>query len=212
MPTTNSPTGPDATGATRRRYLGWLGGLGLGGFLGAGLVTLGDLTVDRVDPAGADAGLAGQRLVYAHVEPDEGSLDGHVHDEDLFVRATDFERPGALQAVLAYPEHLVSRRPYGVLVHRLEAARPTGLDGAFAAFGAACTHCGSLLQWRPRGGPDGQGVDECPFDGCQFDPARGGAVVAGPATEALLPVDLAADRLGYLLLTGGWERPTGPER
>lgn len=206
MTTTTSPTGPDATAATRRRYLGWLGGVGLVGFLGVAATPLGDLARDRTAPARAADGLAGQRLVYAHVEAGEHDVGGHVHDPTLFVRPAHFERPGALGAVLAYPERAVNRRPFGVLVHRLQPADRATLAGSLAAYGAACTHCGTLLRWHPGGGPDGQDVDECPRDGCQFDPARGGRPVAGDATEPLPGVDVSPDAAGVLTLAGGWLR------
>ena len=205
MTTTTSPTGPDPA-ATRRRYLGWLGGVGLVGFLGVAATPLGDLTRDLTAPAPAADGLAGQRLVYAHVEAGEYDVGGHVHDATLFVRAADFERPGALGAVLAYPERAVNRRPFGVLVHRLQPADHTTLAGPLAAYGAACTGCGTLLRFHRGGGPDGQDVDECPLDGCQFDPARGGRPVAGRATAALPRVDVSPDAVGVLTLAGGWLR------
>lgn len=206
MTTTTSPTGPDSTAATRRRYLGWLGGVGLVGVLGVAATPLGDLTRDRTASDRAADGLAGQRLVYAHVEAGEDDIGGHVHDPTLFVRAGHFERAGALEAVLAYPERVVNQRPYGVLVHHLSTTDHATPADPLAAFSAACTHCGTLLQWRPGAGPDGQGVDECPLDGCQFDPAQDGRPVAGVATEPLPRVDLSLDPAGVLTLAGSWLR------
>jgi len=53
-------------------------------------------------------------------------------------------------------------------------------DGAFAAYERACTHRGVLVNYDPA-----THCLVCPAHGAIFDPARGGRVVQGPATEAL---------------------------
>lgn len=211
------PTDGERTNVGRRRLLGWIGGISVAGFVGATLVPLADLSRTAPTPATAAEGLAGQRLVYAHVEPAEHAVGGHEHSDDVYVRAADFERRGALDASVAYPEQVGGEGPYAVMLHGLDAdllESPTDLaltDDGFVAYGAGCTHCGTLLRWVEGGGPSGQGVDECPLHGCQFDPSRGGEVVAGPATEALPQVGVAVAGDGVFALTSGFGRPSDGE-
>lgn len=192
--------------ARRRRVLKVVGALSLAGFAGAFAVPLKDLDMSGL--AGlTGAGIAGQRLVYAHHEPDESAIGGHEHDADLFVHIDDFEGPNALDAVLAYPEHLVGDATAAVLLHRLDPTEiepPTDLsrtvDG-FVAYGAGCPHCGTVLRWSEGAGDAGRGMDVCPLHGCEFDPYRGGEVVRGPAEEGLTQVGVAVNDDGVLELT-----------
>jgi len=197
------------TAVGRRRVLSWLGGVGVVAFVGALVAPLKGLHAATVSAAPSGSGLVGQRLVYAHVEPDEFAVGGHTHDASLYVKAADFDRPSALEAVLAYPERLVGAADYGVLVHRLDPAAflpPMDLaltDGGFAAYGAGCPVCGSLLRWTEDGTPTGRGVDRCPEHGCEYDPYRGGAPVAGPTTVRLPQVGVGVGPDGVLTLTTG---------
>jgi Rieske Fe-S protein len=65
--------------------------------------------------------------------------------------------------------------------------------GAFAAYEKACTHRGVYVNYDPA---SHQLV--CPAHGAIFDPARGGAVTQGPATQALPAVPLHIDANGTI--------------
>jgi rieske iron-sulfur protein len=77
-------------------------------------------------------------------------------------------------------------------------------DGV-VAFSAVCTHAGCIVSaWIAD-----RHVLLCPCHGSQYDPARDGAVVAGPAPQPLptLPVGVAD---GVLVVAGGFSaRPGG---
>lgn len=209
-----TPTQPaDEPTVDRRRVLGWLGGIGAVGLLGATVVQRWPVPAAAAE---APDGLVGQRLVYAHHEADEHAIDGHAHDPGLYVRAADFDRPSSLDAVVAYPERLVGDLRYAVLVHRLDAAAfgpPTDPDlavGDLIAYSGICPECGSLLRFDDRDTATGRGVDRCPVHGCQFDPYHGGRVMAGAAEEPLDQFGLGLNDEGVLVLTAAEPgQPTG---
>lgn len=66
-------------------------------------------------------------------------------------------------------------------------------DGSFVAYEKACTHRGVFVGYNPT---THQFV--CPAHGAIFDPARKGAVVQGPATQALPQVVLRIDANGAI--------------
>lgn len=208
MYTKPPPGDTDGPATGRRRLLAWLGGLGAAGLVGSAVAPLADpISPASATPATGD-GLVGQRLVYAHHESGERAVGGHTHDDDLYARAADFARPSALDAVLTYPERLVGEESYAVLLHRL---RPDTLgaptvssltaDG-FVAYGATCTHCGTLLRWDSDAGE--AGLDICPYDGCQFDPRHGGQPVTGPAETPLPQLGVRLTAAGAFELTTGF--------
>ncbi|MEF8774833.1 MAG: Rieske (2Fe-2S) protein, partial [Halobacteriales archaeon] len=75
----------------------------------------------------------------------------------------------------------------------------------YAAYTKVCTHAGCMVDDR-----DGATL-VCPCHQANFDPARGAAVTGGPAPRALpqLPITLSSG--GYLIATGDFEGPVGPE-
>lgn len=66
-------------------------------------------------------------------------------------------------------------------------------DGAFAAYEKACTHKGVFVAYDPA-----TRCLVCPAHGAIFDPARHGAVVQGPATQALPQVTVHIDATGAI--------------
>jgi thiosulfate dehydrogenase [quinone] large subunit len=57
------------------------------------------------------------------------------------------------------------------------------------AYSRVCTHAGCLVGYDPS-----SRLLVCPCHGAEFDPARQGEVVAGPAPSPLAPVQVAVDR------------------
>jgi Rieske Fe-S protein len=57
------------------------------------------------------------------------------------------------------------------------------LDGRYVSFDALCTHAGCPVLYDPR-----RRLLACPCHGATFDPARGGAVTAGPTQIPLMPL------------------------
>ena len=61
-------------------------------------------------------------------------------------------------------------------------------DGSIVAFDAGCTHAGCPVDYVPQ-----DKLLECPCHGAIFDPAQGGAVLAGPTSQPLLELPIVID-------------------
>src|SRR5579875_274018 len=91
--------------------------------------------------------------------------------------------PGTIAQISAVPANssvsftIPSNGDPGVLVHLN--------NGQFVAFDATCTHAGCPVSYDPS-----SQLLLCPCHGAQFDPARGAAVVGGPAPTPLAPVPI----------------------
>jgi nitrite reductase/ring-hydroxylating ferredoxin subunit len=71
-------------------------------------------------------------------------------------------------------------------------------SGTIVAFDAVCTHAGCAVEYVPQ-----DRALECPCHGAAFDPANGGAVLAGPAPSPLLAVPITIDqKTGEIRLSG----------
>ena len=71
-------------------------------------------------------------------------------------------------------------------------------DGRYVAYDAVCTHAGCTVQYDPT-----RRQLVCPCHGAAFDPARGAAVIAGPAPSPLTPLAIRVDAQGHVYALDG---------
>ena len=91
-----------------------------------------------------------------------------------------------------------------VLLLRLAGDRDEAHGGPLVAFSAICTHAGCIVSaWRAA-----DRMLLCPCHGSQYDPARGAAVVAGPAPLPLPSLPLAVVD-GRVTVAGVFSAPPG---
>jgi ubiquinol-cytochrome c reductase iron-sulfur subunit len=192
------------TGFTRRRLLVTAaGGAGtaLGAALLAPLVSLGPvLDTDRyydtpwrrgrrlVDEAGKPYALADIAAGSFYTALPEGADPEQVGAPVVVVRLD----PRRLQL----PSGRAGWAPHGVL-----------------AYSKVCTHagCAIALYRSPLFQPTSpRPALVCPCHYSTFDPARGGAVLFGPAGRPLPQLPLLVDRTGHLRAAGGFSGPVGP--
>lgn len=116
-----------------------------------------------------------------HLFPDSGSANPGTSGPASTGTATS--GPTVIAQVNAVPDNssvnftLASNGDPGVLV-RLT-------NGKFVAYDATCTHAGCPVSYDP-----GSQLLQCPCHGAVFDPAKGGAVVQGPAQSPLTSVPI----------------------
>jgi ubiquinol-cytochrome c reductase iron-sulfur subunit len=121
----------------------------------------------------------------------------------------------------AFPEHadreqmaaplVVVRLPPGSL--RLPPARKHWAPDGILAFSKICTHagCAIALYRKPTFPPTQPGPAlVCPCHYSTFDPARGGAVIFGPAGRPLPQLPLFIDKAGELRAAGNFSGAVGP--
>jgi thiosulfate dehydrogenase [quinone] large subunit len=120
-----------------------------------------------------------------HLFPDGGSASPGASGSTSTGTATSggTSGPTVIAQVNAVPDNssvnftLASNGDPGVLV-RLT-------NGKFVAYDATCTHAGCPVSYDP-----GSQLLQCPCHGAVFDPAKGGAVVQGPAQTPLASVPI----------------------
>jgi rieske iron-sulfur protein len=171
--------------ASRRRFLKWLIGVSFGAF---GIAFALPALALRALSQSKQTIATGDVLVYA-----TGGRAGQP------VSANDLQ---LLQAAQAFPEGKESNQENLVELVRLT-SDPTGL----VAYSAICTHLGCTV----LGSLNNQGLILCPCHGSEFDPAKGAAVVRGPANRPLpsLPITIGPD--GTVKANGGFSGPVGPD-
>ena len=64
-------------------------------------------------------------------------------------------------------------------------------DGRYVAYDAVCTHAGCTVPFDPA-----RRLLICPCHGATYDPARGAAVIAGPAPQPLASLAIRVDAQG----------------
>jgi quinol---cytochrome c reductase iron-sulfur subunit len=189
---------------TRKRLLGLAAG-GAGAALGAAILTpvvsLGPfLDTDRLY---ATPWRRGRRLVDGYGRP----LKAAGIQRDTFYTAypegEDPEQVGSPLVVVRLDPHAL----------RLPSGRNGWAPHGILAYSKICTHagCAIALYRTPRYEPTApRPALVCPCHYSTFDPAKGGAVLFGPAGRPLPQLPLAVDAAGHLRAAGGFSDPVGP--
>jgi rieske iron-sulfur protein len=175
---------------SRRNLLRWLIGLSTGAFavaFGVPAFALRTLQVAVQEIA------VGDEFVYASAASGNAAGDP--------VKAADLQVGASVQA---FPRGKTDNQRNLVEIVRIGPGQ--GKEG-LVAYSAICTHLGCVVHDML----DPQGRIACPCHGSLFDPARGAAVVGGPAGRPLpsLPISVSPD--GVVIATGAFSGPVGPQ-
>jgi rieske iron-sulfur protein len=160
--------------------------------------------------------MAAAGAAHAPVVARAAQTDGPQPGDALVAVADDSATPLLAHAmergaapILAWPMDPATRRVRNtarfnqVLVLRV-AGSGDGAPDPVVAFSAICPHAGCLVSgWIAE-----TGRLHCPCHGSEYDPAKGGVVVAGPAPQPLpaLPVQIVDDRV---TIAGPFSTPPG---
>ncbi len=193
----------DRAGMTRRKFtLGVLIASAAGAF-GSLFTLLRVLSPEKKGGGYVATVSSGDRLVYA-----KGAGMGTP------LRAGSFNDG---DAVLAYPEDKSSNPANLVQLIKLKETDfkpPTRIDltdQGFVAYSAVCTHLGCTVSWiKNQKAPDAS-YTECFCHNSIFNPARGAAVMGGPAPVPLAQIGVKVAGDGSLVFTGGFTGPIGPQ-
>ncbi len=125
-----------------------------------------------------------------------------VREDGSAVRATDLDVDSV---VTVFPEGAVGDALSQSVLIRLPEGIATTAQG-YIAYSKVCTHAGCPVALYRAAAKELM----CPCHQSVFDVVENGAVVSGPADQALprLPIDVASD--GYLVATGDFPEPVGP--
>jgi ubiquinol-cytochrome c reductase iron-sulfur subunit len=193
-----------ASRITRRRLLVGAattagGALGLAGL--TPVLSLGPLWDTK--PLAASPWYRGRRLVDADGKP---ILASAVEEETFY---TAFPK-GAEPSELASPLVVIRMRPAEL---KLPPERATWAPYGILAYSRICTHAGCAIElYRKPRFPvvEPKPALVCPCHYSTFDPARGAAVIYGPAGRPLPQLPLMIDTEGYLSAAGDFSGRTGP--
>ena len=173
---------------SRRNLLRWLIGVSTGAFAVAfgipafALKTL-QVVVQEIK--------AGDEFVYATAASGNASGDP--------VKAGDLK---VGESVQAFPRGKTDNQRNLVQIVRVSPGQ--GKEG-LVAYSAICTHLGCVVY----AGLNNNGQIACPCHGSRFDPAKGAAVVGGPAPRPLPPLPLDVKPDGTVTAAGPIDGPVG---